>query len=276
VKILSLREAASIAGVADVEVLFQDGDWQYPDRVPSLAIPTTPGRLLNLARVVAAEFLGSGPVLVWITGTGVWVSSEHMDLFDGYRRGQGDPRTIYEAPLQRFDAGETDALVSTLWLGLCFGWDLELVALDQSLAMTFSHDGWFEYRVGGESRSLIPGLQARLAHLEVSDPREASSAGAATLRGPPEAVRAHGPGGEDAPAEDPLVEVYETKDHGTALVIGDIELADRFEDFLTEDRFVLFQTTMEPTRVLFHFGQAGSPSRARALFERFRRGLNGT
>lgn len=64
--------------------------------------------------------------------------------------------------------------------------------------------------------------------------------------------------------------ITESKEYGTVLTLGDAELADQFEDFLTERCFVLFTTKMEPTAVSFHFGQASAASKVQELFDRFK------
>lgn len=170
-KILSPQEAAARVGAADIQSFFERGGWEYPEPVPSFAIPRDSGGKVHLARVIAGAFLEHGPALLWITGTGVWPSSEHLDLFDGYRRSTGDARRLAEAPLHLFDGDDVDAFVSVLSLGLFFVWDLEVVALDRSLAATVSHDEWFEYRVGSGRRSLIPAVEARLAFLKAEGAR---------------------------------------------------------------------------------------------------------
>jgi len=65
------------------------------------------------------------------------------------------------------------------------------------------------------------------------------------------------------------VEILETTEYGTVLKCQDTEVADRFEDFLTEHCFVFFKTKMEPDEISFFFGQASSESKVRSLFESF-------
>jgi hypothetical protein len=165
-RIVSLEEAASLVGTTDIQSFFECGSWQYPDPVPSYSIPRDSGGKVHMARVIARAFMDNGPALVWVTGTGVWPSSEHMDLFNGYRLSTGDARKIEEAPLQLFGTDDVDALVSILCLGLFFVWDLEVIALNRSLAATISHDEWFEYRVGSENRAIMPTIEAKLAFLK--------------------------------------------------------------------------------------------------------------
>jgi len=67
------------------------------------------------------------------------------------------------------------------------------------------------------------------------------------------------------------VEVFETSEHGTVLRCRDTELADQFEDYLTEQCYVLFSTRFESTATSFFFGQASSVATVRELFDRFTR-----
>lgn len=70
------------------------------------------------------------------------------------------------------------------------------------------------------------------------------------------------------------VEITDTLEYGGVLKCHDIELADQFEDFLTESCFVLFNTKLDRDEVTFYFGQASSTSKIRELYERFRERLS--
>lgn len=65
------------------------------------------------------------------------------------------------------------------------------------------------------------------------------------------------------------VKISETPEYGTMLRCPDPELADQFEDFLTESCFVLFKTKLDSQEVTFFFGQASSVQKVRDLYERF-------
>lgn len=65
------------------------------------------------------------------------------------------------------------------------------------------------------------------------------------------------------------VEISETPEYGTVLRCRDLEMADQFEDFLTEHCFMLFKTKLGPEEVTFYFGQASEQSKVRKLYERF-------
>jgi hypothetical protein len=65
------------------------------------------------------------------------------------------------------------------------------------------------------------------------------------------------------------VEITEYPEHGVVLKCCDIETADQLEDFLTESRFVLFNTGRDEDGMLFYFGQAGSISKVEELYKDF-------
>jgi hypothetical protein len=70
--------------------------------------------------------------------------------------------------------------------------------------------------------------------------------------------------------------ISESADYGAIWTTADADLGDRFEDFLTERCFVLFQTRFENDEVSFLFGQASSANRVRELYERFLSQESGT
>ena len=73
------------------------------------------------------------------------------------------------------------------------------------------------------------------------------------------------------PDTPPHPKVSETAEQGVALRFTDDELADRFEDYLSEQCFVLFKVAFDENGVTFYFGQASEQSKVLALFEKFLR-----
>jgi hypothetical protein len=67
------------------------------------------------------------------------------------------------------------------------------------------------------------------------------------------------------------IEIVESPEFGPILKCRDADVADQFEDFLTEKCFVLFKIKFDPEEVSFLFGQTSSVSRVRELYERFQR-----
>ena len=69
----------------------------------------------------------------------------------------------------------------------------------------------------------------------------------------------------------PHLEISETVEQGVILRLADAELADKFEDYLSEQCFVLFNLAFDGNSAIFHFGQASERSKVLALFEKFLR-----
>lgn len=70
-------------------------------------------------------------------------------------------------------------------------------------------------------------------------------------------------------SKDAEVEIEETAEYGVVLHCHDIEVADKFEDFLTERCFVLFNIRPEVAKISFYFGQASALAKVQELYERF-------
>lgn len=66
-----------------------------------------------------------------------------------------------------------------------------------------------------------------------------------------------------------MFHIDEEPAYGVVLRCTDAEVADQFEDFLSEKNFVLFSTKFQGAEVVFYFGQASSLDAVRRLVERF-------
>lgn len=145
-QILSEIEAASQLGIPDLESFFRKVAWQYPDVIPSYRLPKDAGKKVALARVIGNLFLDHSSFFLWVTGTGIWLSSEHVDLFDRYRLSFGEHRKVQDAPVHLLEECDRASAISLLCLTLFFAWDVEIIASDRSVAMSVSHDEWMEVR----------------------------------------------------------------------------------------------------------------------------------
>ena len=65
------------------------------------------------------------------------------------------------------------------------------------------------------------------------------------------------------------VKIIEDPEYGVILVCQDLELADQFEDFLTEKDSMLFHIKFEPNQVSFFFGKTNNTSEIKELFNQF-------
>lgn len=164
-RFLTMAEAAALCGVSDLSSFFSDVEWQYPDPLPSYFVPKDSGAKVGLARILANSFLDRGPVLLWITGIGIWQSAEHMDLCTRYRLSYGESRPVIKAPVHLFSESDREALISVLCLILFFSWDSELITQDRSLGATISHDEWIEYRFSRGQEDIVPYFNKHLGWL---------------------------------------------------------------------------------------------------------------
>src|ERR1700755_7937 len=76
---------------------------------------------------------------MWITGWGVFPSSENMALFDAYRRSIGETRPLQAAPGHLVQEGDDEKLECLLDLSLYFFWDVSLFD-GATLRIALSHD----------------------------------------------------------------------------------------------------------------------------------------
>ncbi|URM39756.1 hypothetical protein [Acinetobacter sp. AS23] len=65
------------------------------------------------------------------------------------------------------------------------------------------------------------------------------------------------------------VQIMEDPEYGVILVCPNLELADQFEDFLTEKHSVLFHIKLEPNQVSFFFDKTNTTSKVKELFNNF-------
>jgi hypothetical protein len=74
----------------------------------------------------------------------------------------GENRTVGEAPVHIFDSiADSQDFISILCLGLFFVWDVEITSLDNSLAISISHDEWLEYRFAPGEGCFVAYLKAK-------------------------------------------------------------------------------------------------------------------
>ena len=110
------------------------------------SIPPDSGRKTALSRLLAYLLLRGPSACIYISGWGVWESSENLDLFYGYRRSFGENRTLVEAPVHVFQHGEESAFASILSMALYFVWDAWVFDTEGNALVRISHDEWLEVR----------------------------------------------------------------------------------------------------------------------------------
>lgn len=98
-------------------------------------------RTVAFARLFAG-IVGPGPVLWWVTESGIWPSSENPHLFAALRLAGGEARPLHEAPGHLFGSDETDALTSYLQVAILAGWGGIALGLENGGRFILSHDEW--------------------------------------------------------------------------------------------------------------------------------------
>lgn len=89
-------------------------------------MPVDTGKKTALARLLSAGIDATETGLLWITGWGIFPSSENMALFDRYRESMGERRSIGTAPGHLFGKSDVVAIECLLDLSLYFYWDTSL------------------------------------------------------------------------------------------------------------------------------------------------------
>ena len=154
---LSKSEGSAVLGLGPIEQFFDDVASRLESAI-AYEVPSQSSRITALARLISELVLSDCQILLWITGWGVWPSSENWDLFNGYRRSLGETRQIAEAPLHAFGVTDVPALATLLSLVLSFGWDAQLTNTTGAFMFTISHDEWLEVQA---SRQMSDGSITR-------------------------------------------------------------------------------------------------------------------
>lgn len=104
-------------------------------------LPGDAGKRTALARTLSAlasQTDSSG--MLWITGYGIWPSSENRELFYVLRRSLGESRLLNDVPCHLFDQSDTVGLECLLDLVLYFFWDATLYLVPVGIIVRLSHD----------------------------------------------------------------------------------------------------------------------------------------
>ena len=117
---------------------------EYPNYV-GFSISSDSGKKTALARTLIGLLKTDSSGLFWITASGIWPSSENMELFNGYRRSLGESRSVYEAPGHVFSGSDLAQLECILDLTLYFYWDSLLFKGSTAIVMRISHDEYISF-----------------------------------------------------------------------------------------------------------------------------------
>lgn len=121
------------------------GDAHFEGPLPQAAVRSfhiadPAGKKTALARSLVHQFATGGEFLIRITETGVWPSCENMTLFDVFRAGLGERRTVLEAPGHL--CCETDSKLAECLIDmiLYFYWDACIRRVSPKIVVRLSHD----------------------------------------------------------------------------------------------------------------------------------------
>jgi hypothetical protein len=103
-----------------------------------------------LAKFLTYLLLKHSKVCVYLTGWGLRPTSEHLDLFYGYRRSAGEARSLSEAPLHVFGQDGNEALASILCMVFYFALEAWVFDGEGKTMLRINHDGRIETRADGE------------------------------------------------------------------------------------------------------------------------------
>lgn len=122
---------------------------ELANRARKVYAPKRRSGLETAAAVEALRALGSWhECLLWVTGWGVWPSSEDWPSYYAKRGAAEERRSLNDAPGHLFDKGEHDLLLKYLVAVMENGWDGYLLCNGSvpqcSARVQISHDGWFE------------------------------------------------------------------------------------------------------------------------------------
>lgn len=104
-----------------------------------------------LARWVSQFLTYRMPVLLWITESGIWPSSENWHLYYKLRQSYADHRLLDEAPGQLFLDYQTEDLATLLQIALLNGWGGYLLTHANYVNAFFSHDEYIDFFAREES-----------------------------------------------------------------------------------------------------------------------------
>jgi hypothetical protein len=88
------------------------------------------------------EFRDAEQFLVWFDDWGAWPSGQRMHVFEKFRLGYGETRSISAAPAHIFIDAEIEDAVSFVTIGVLFLWDCYVLTPQGTKALFFSHDEW--------------------------------------------------------------------------------------------------------------------------------------
>lgn len=145
-KVLTKEKTSEMLGGKSLDTFVSQLSNRLRQVGDTYSIPRDSGAKTALSRVFAYLLLRKSTVCIYVSGWGVWGSSENLDLFYGYRRSLGENRPLIEAPVHLFEGSEEDTFVSILCMVFYFVWDAWVFDIEGKALVRISHDEWLEVR----------------------------------------------------------------------------------------------------------------------------------
>jgi hypothetical protein len=148
-RILSKEDARELLSGKSLDAFVTQLSSQHRLVENTYSVPVNSGVQIALSKLFAYLLLRDSPVCLYVTCWGV--ATEHLDLFDGYRRSLGEKRPLIDAPVHLFERTDEDSFISVLCMVFFFSWDASVFDLAGRSLLQTSHDGWLEVRTSDQA-----------------------------------------------------------------------------------------------------------------------------
>jgi len=148
-KILAKEDALELLSGKSLDAFIAQLTSQLQLIEDTYSAPVNSGVQIALSKLFAYLLLRDSPVCLYVTSWGV--ATEHLDLFDGYRRSLGEKRPLIDSPVHLFERTDEDAFISVLCMVFFFSWDASVFDLAGRSLFQTSHDGWLEVRTSDQA-----------------------------------------------------------------------------------------------------------------------------
>jgi hypothetical protein len=148
-RILSKEDARELLGGKSLDAFITELSSQLRLVEDTYSAPVKSGVQIALSKLFAYLLLRESPGCLYVTGWGV--ATEHLDLYDGYRRSLGEKRPLIDVPVHLFERTEEDAFISVLCMVFFFSWDASIFDLAGKSLLQTSLDGWLEVRTSDQA-----------------------------------------------------------------------------------------------------------------------------
>lgn len=165
---LTETECADFAGRLGLDILDGGGvkfrrQWQLASA--QLAIPTASSVQSVMINAIFESLGERSQYLIWCKDWGIFSSDEYPEIWTALRTGQGEHRSLREAPGHLFQPQESALARGMGRLSLLFSWDSFVITEPVRFITFMSHDGLLFFY--GESKQHLHDLSKRLAQIDL-------------------------------------------------------------------------------------------------------------